>query len=48
MTRLQEPSRKLNQGRAFMVVESSREAGPITVTVLAEGLPEAKLKLRAR
>ena len=48
MTRLQEPSRKLNQGRAFMAVESSRKAGSITVTVSAEGLPEAKLKLRAR
>jgi beta-galactosidase len=48
MTRLQEPSRKLNQGRAFMVVESAREAGPITVTVSAEGLPDATLKLRAR
>ena len=48
MTRLQEPSRKLNQGRAFMVVESSHEAGAITVTVSAEGLPEATLRLRAR
>ena len=48
MTKLQEPSRKLNQGRAFMVVESSRESGPITVTVSAEGLPNTKLKLRAR
>ena len=48
MTRLQEPSRKLNQGRAFMVVESAHKAGPITVTVSAEALPDAKLKLRAR
>ena len=48
MTPLRQPSHKLNQGRAFMVVESLREAGPITVTVSAEGLPETKLKLRAR
>ncbi|HWC60706.1 MAG TPA: glycoside hydrolase family 2 TIM barrel-domain containing protein, partial [Verrucomicrobiae bacterium] len=48
MTPLREPSRKLNQGRAFLVVESLHEAGPITVTVSAEGLPETKLKLRAR
>jgi beta-galactosidase len=48
MTQLQEPSRKLSQGRAFLVVESLRKAGSITVTVTAEGLPEAKLKLRAK
>ncbi len=48
MTPLRQPSRKLNQGRAFMVVESSHETGPITVTVSAEGLPDTKLKLRAR
>jgi beta-galactosidase len=48
MTPLRQPSRKLNQGRAFLVVESLHEAGPITVTVSAEGLPETKLKLRAR
>jgi len=48
MTRLQEASRKLNQSRAFMVVESSHQAGPITVTVSAEGLPGVKLKLSAR
>jgi beta-galactosidase len=48
MTPLREPSRKLNQSRAFLVVESSRQRGTITVTVSAEGLPAAKLKLRAR
>jgi len=48
MTRLQEPSRKLNQGRAFMVVEGAREAGSITVAVSVEGLPDANLKLRVR
>jgi beta-galactosidase len=48
MTPLGQPSRKLNQGRAFLVVESLRQRGTMTVTVSAEGLPEAKLKLRAR
>lgn len=48
MTPLRQPSRKLNQGRAFLVVESLHEGGPITVTVSAEGLPDTKLKLRAR
>jgi hypothetical protein len=48
MTPLKQPSRKLNQSRAFMVVESLRQPGPITVTVSAEGLPETRLKLRAR
>jgi beta-galactosidase len=48
MTQLHQPSRKLNQSRAFMVVESSRKPGPITVTVSAEGLPETQLKLRAK
>jgi hypothetical protein len=48
MTQLQQPSRKLNQSRAFMVVESSRRRGTITVTVSAEGLPDTQLKLRAR
>jgi hypothetical protein len=31
-----------------MVVESLRQSGPITVTVTAEGLPETRLKLRAK
>ncbi len=48
MTKLQQPSRKLNQGRAFLIVESSRQAGPLTVTVSAEGLPETELKLKVR
>lgn len=48
MTRLREPSRKLYQGRAFMVVESLRKPGPITVTISADGLPDAKLQLSAR
>jgi hypothetical protein len=48
MTPLRQLSRKFNQGRAFAVVESLRESGPITVIVSADGLPEAKLKLRAR
>jgi hypothetical protein len=48
MASLREPSRKLNQSRAFLVVESSHEPGPITVTVSAEGLPITKLNLRAR
>jgi beta-galactosidase len=48
MTPLKQPSRKLNQSRAFLVVESLRKPGPITVTVSAEGLPQAQLKLRAR
>jgi beta-galactosidase len=48
MTPLQQPSRKLNQSRAFMVVESLRRPGPITVTVTAEGLPDTQLKLRAK
>ena len=48
MTPLLQPARKLNQGRAFLVIQSSRRAGPITVTVSAEDFSEAKLKLRAR
>jgi beta-galactosidase len=48
MTQLQQPSRKLNQSRAFLVVESLRQSGPITVTVTSEGLPETQLKLRAK
>jgi len=48
MTPLQQPSRKLNQGRAFMVVESLRQPGPVSVIVSAEGFPEAQLSLRAR
>jgi len=48
MTPLKEPSRKLNQGRAFLVVQSLRQAGPITVTVSAQGFPDAKLNLHVR
>ncbi|HXT11605.1 MAG TPA: glycoside hydrolase family 2 TIM barrel-domain containing protein [Candidatus Angelobacter sp.] len=47
MTPLSQPSRKLNRGHAFLIVESLHEPGPITVTVSAEGLPAEHLNLRA-
>jgi beta-galactosidase len=48
MTALTQPTRKLNQGRAFLIVQSLRRAGAINVTVSVEGFPDAKLNLRAR
>jgi beta-galactosidase len=48
MTSLQSPSRKLSQGRALAVVECSREAGAIELTVTAPGLPDAHLQLRTK
>jgi hypothetical protein len=48
MTPLTSPARKLNQGRALAVVESSRLAGAIELTVTAPGLPAAHLQLRAK
>jgi beta-galactosidase len=48
MTSLQSPARKLNQGRALAIVESSRQTGAIELTVTAPGLPVARLQLRAK
>lgn len=48
MTSLTLPARKLNQGRALAVVESSRQPGAIELTVTAPGLPAAHLRLAGR
>jgi len=47
MTALTSPTRSTRQGRALALVQTARQAGPITLTVSAPGLPQAQLSLRA-
>jgi hypothetical protein len=48
MTALNSPARSTRQGRALAYVQTARQAGPITLTVTAPGLPEAQLSLRSQ
>jgi beta-galactosidase len=45
MTRLTNPSRKLNHGRALALVRASRNPGQIIVTIKSPALPAAQLTL---
>ena len=47
MTALTLPSRSTRQSRALALVQTARNAGPITLTVSAPGLPEARITLQA-
>jgi beta-galactosidase len=43
----QQPQRKAWQGRCLLIIKSSKQAGPITVTASSPGLTSARLVLNA-
>ncbi len=47
-TRARSSTRSTANGRALVIIQATRSAGPATVKVVAEGLPAAELTLAAR
>ena len=48
MTRLTSPTRKLHHGRALALVRSSRNPGPIIVTITSPAVPTAQMTLHSK